>query len=52
LSKTERRTPLPEIEAILPMLLELDLALKQGCGEPGLLLAAAVGEICGGAKAK
>ncbi len=43
--------PLPEIEAILSMLLELDLALKQGRGEPGLLLAAAVGEICGGAKA-
>ena len=38
--------PLPEIEAILSMLLELDLDLKQGRGEPRLLLSAAVGEIC------
>jgi DNA polymerase-3 subunit delta len=38
--------PLPEIEETLSMLLELDRALKQGRGEPGLLLEAAVGEIC------
>jgi len=38
--------PLPEIEDILSMLLELDRALKQGRGEPGSLLEAAVGEIC------
>jgi DNA polymerase-3 subunit delta len=37
---------LPEIEAILSMLLDLDRALKQGRGEPGPLLEAAVGEIC------
>jgi DNA polymerase-3 subunit delta len=38
--------PLPEIEGILSMLLELDRSLKQGRGEPGLLMEAAVGEIC------
>ncbi len=39
--------PLPEIETILTMLLDLDRALKQGRGEPGLLLEAAVGVLCG-----
>ncbi len=38
--------PAPAVEAILSMLLDLDRALKQGWGDPGLLLAAAVGEIC------
>lgn len=38
--------PIRTIEAILSMLLRLDRALKQGRGEPGLLLEAAVGEIC------
>lgn len=38
--------PAPAVEAILSMLLELDRSLKQGRGDPGLLLEAAVGEIC------
>ncbi|MGD0152833.1 MAG: DNA polymerase III subunit delta [Thermacetogeniaceae bacterium] len=36
----------PAVEAILSMLLDLDRSLKQGRGDPGLLLEAAVGEIC------
>jgi DNA polymerase-3 subunit delta len=38
--------PLPAIEEILSMMLALDQSLKQGRGEPGLLLEAALGEIC------
>lgn len=38
--------PLPEIEEILSMMLGLDRSIKQGRGEPGLLLEAAVGQIC------
>ncbi len=38
--------PRPAIEAILSLLLSLDHDLKRGRGEPGLLLNAAVAEIC------
>jgi DNA polymerase-3 subunit delta len=46
LQQQSTSVPLTEIESILSMLLDLDRTLKQGRGEPGLLLEAAVGDIC------